>query len=439
MDLFEQQREQKKAKQAPLAYRMRPRYLDEFVGQEHILGKDKALRRAIESDRITSLILFGPPGTGKTALAHIIATRTKARFERLNAVCASVADLRRLIKEADQHEGMYGASTICLIDEIHRFNKAQQDALLPSVEDGTITLMGITTQNPSFYVIPPLQSRSLIFEFLPLPETALEHILKKALTDPVRGLAEYKIKIDHEALKHLILYAEGDARRALNALEVAVLTTEPGPDGLIHITLPAAEESIQRKALGYEREGDEHYDTISAFIKSMRGSDPDAALYWLAKMLVAGEDPRFIARRIVICASEDMGNADPQALVVATAAAGAVDFVGMPEAQIILAHATTYLATAPKSNAAYLGLNRAKKDIEEGKIMPVPGYLKGTGYKGAARLSRGQGYLYPHDYPGHYVKQAYLPEPRTYYEPTDQGYEARIKEYLTKLKGEVSE
>lgn len=428
MELF---KEEKELETAPLAYRMRPGNLDEFVGQGHILGKEKLLRRAILADRFTSLIFYGPPGTGKTALAYIIANLTKSRFESLNAVTSGVAEIRRLIKEADLWRKREAKRTICFIDELHRFNKAQQDALLPSVEDGTIILIGATTQNPFFYINAALASRSQIFEFKPLEKEEIRTVLIRALEDKERGLKE-KVKVEEEALEHLITYADGDLRRALNGLELAALTTEPDGTGLVHICLAAAKESIQKKGLVYEE--NDHYDTISAFIKSMRGSDPDAALYWLAKMLVAGEDPRFIARRIIISAAEDVGNADPQALVVAVSALSAVDFVGMPEAKIPLAQAAIYIACAPKSNASYLGIEKALKDVESQGLAPVPMHLREASYKQAARLGYGKGYKYPHHYQNHYVKQAYLPFPKSYYQPSDSGYEAKIKDYLLRIR-----
>jgi putative ATPase len=411
---------------------MRPRTLAEFAGQEHILGPGKLLRRAIEADRFTSLILYGPPGAGKTALAHLIAEQSRAHFISLNAVTAGVADIRRVTQEAAEEHGRSGRRTIVFIDEIHRFTRVQQDALLPDVERGTITLIGASTQNPFFSIIPALSSRSQIFEFKPLGDDDLRRIIERALSDTERGFGGRNAELTGEARDFIIARAGGDARRALNALELSVLSTEPGPDGRIVVDLAVAEESIQKKALAYDE--DEHYDTISAFIKSMRGSDPDAALYWMAKMVVAGEDPLFIARRIVIAASEDVGNADPRALMIATAAYQAVERIGMPEGRIPLAQAAAYVASAPKSNAAYLGINAAMKDIEQGQVLPVPDHLKDASYKGAARLGRGKGYRYPHDYPGHYVAQEYLPQQRVYYRPTEQGEEKRIKERLAGLK-----
>ncbi len=411
---------------------MRPRTLSEFAGQEHILGPGKLLRRAIEADRFTSLILYGPPGSGKTALAHLIAEQSQAHFIPLNAVTAGVADVRRVTQEAGEERARSGRRTIVFIDEIHRFTRVQQDALLPDVERGTITLIGASTQNPFFSIIPALSSRSQIFEFKPLENGDLSRIIERALSDRERGLGSRNVELTGEARDFIIARAGGDARRALNALELSVLSTAPGPDGRTFVDLAVAEESIQKKALVYDE--DEHYDTISAFIKSMRGSDPDAALYWLAKMVASGEDPLFLARRIVIAASEDVGNADPRALVVATAAYQAVERIGMPEGAIPLAQAAIYVASAPKSNASYLGIKAAMKDIEQGQVMPVPDHLKDASYRGAARLGRGKGYKYPHDYPGHYVDQDYLPQKRVYYRPTEQGEERRIRERLAGLK-----
>jgi putative ATPase len=414
---------------APLAQRMRPQSLDEYAGQEHILGPGKLLRRAIEADRISSIILFGPPGTGKTTLAEIIARATSSRFERLSGVESNVADLRRVIATA-ANRATSGVKTILFIDEIHRWNKAQQDVLLPDVERGTVRLIGATTHNPFFYINSPLVSRSQVFQLEPLTPADLVALQRRALTDPVRGFGGQRIEIDDDALQHLAITADGDARRCLNALEIAVVTTPPDTRGLIRIDRSIAEESIQKKAVVYDADGDQHYDTISAFIKSIRGSDPDAALYWLAKMLHAGEDIRFIARRLVISASEDIGMADPQGLVVAVAAQQAVEFVGMPEAQIPLAHATVYLATALKSNRAYAGVLAAKKEVAEGVTLPVPRHLRDKSSKRSAKAFGHEGYKYSHDYEGAYVPQAYLPEGRRYYEPSDQGYEKRVKERL---------
>ena len=416
----------------PLAWRMRPRDLSEFVGQTHILGSGKLLRRAIEADRFMSLILYGPPGVGKTALAHLIAERSSAHFVSLNAVTAGVADIRRVAQEAAQERTQNSKRTLLFIDEIHRFTRVQQDALLPDVEQGNITLIGASTSNPFFAIIPALSSRSQIFEFKPLKNEDLRSLILRALSDKERGLGNLQVDLSPEALEFIIVRSNGDARRALNALELGVLSTHPGPDGVIRCDLLTAEESIQKKALVYDE--DEHYDTISAFIKSMRGSDPDAALYWMAKMIYAGEDPLFIARRIVIAASEDVGNADPRALFVAISAYQAVERIGMPEGGLSLAQAAAYVASAPKSNASYLAIKEAMKDIEEGKLLPVPDHLKDTHYKGAARLNRGIGYKYPHDYPDHYVAQDYLPQKREYYRPTEQGEEKRIKERLAGLR-----
>ena len=412
---------------APLAARMRPRTLDEYVGQEHVLGPGKLLRRAIESDRLTSIILYGPPGVGKTSLAQAIASTTNSHFEQLSGVESSVADMRRVAGAASIRLKGSGVRTILFVDEIHRFNKAQQDVLLPDVESGVVRLIGATTHNPFFYVNSPLVSRSQVFQLEPLSRADLLKLLQRALTDPERGFGNRQIHVDESALKFLAEVSDGDARRCLNALEIAVLTTPAAEDGVVRISQSIAEESIQKKAVVYDGDEDHHYDTISAFIKSMRGSDPDAAIYWLAKMLYAGEDIRFIARRIVIAASEDVGMADSNALVVAVAAQQAVEFIGLPEARIPLAHATVYVATAPKSNRAYEALNKATDDVKAGRILPVPKYLRGTGSK---LLGEGEGYKYAHDYEGSYVPQAYLPEGRVYYTPTENGFERRIKERL---------
>jgi putative ATPase len=411
---------------------MRPRDLSEFVGQKHVLGPGKLLRRAVETDRYMSLILYGPPGVGKTAFAHLIAERGSAHIVSLNAVTAGVADIRRVVQEAADERGRSSRRTVLFIDEIHRFTRVQQDALLPDVERGTITLIGASTQNPFFAIIPALSSRSQIFEFKPLSDDDIRALLQRALEDKERGLGAMNIALAPEALDFIIARSGGDARRALNALELGALSTAAGPDGVVRFDLGTAEESIQKKALVYDE--DEHYDTISAFIKSMRGSDPDATLYWMAKMIYAGEDPLFIARRIVIAASEDVGNADPRAIFVATAAYQAIERIGMPEGALSLAQAAIYVASAPKSNASYLGIKAAMKDIEEGRLMPVPDHLKDAHYKGAGRLGRGKGYKYPHDYPGHYTTQDYLPQKREYYRPTEQGEEKRIKERLAGLR-----
>jgi putative ATPase len=423
----------------PLAARMRPRNLDEYAGQSHILGKGQLLRRAIEADRIQSLIFYGPPGTGKTSLAQIIARQTKSKFERLSGVESNVADMRRVLSAATNRRENTGASTILFIDEIHRFNKAQQDVLLPDVESGAIKLIGATTHNPFFFVNSPLVSRSQIFELHPLTEAELLLLMARALADGERGLGHLKIAADDAALRHLATMADGDGRKALNSLEIAALTTEPGADGVIRLTLAVAEQSIQKKAVVYDGDGDAHYDTISAFIKSMRGSDPDAALYWLAKMIHAGEDPRFIARRIVICAAEDAGLADPMALVLATAALQAAEFVGWPEAQIPLAEATIYIATANKSNSAVLAIAAALEDVRSGRTIPVPEHLRDAHYAGAERLGHGQGYQYAHEGQEHFVAQDYLGVDKTFYEPTDQGVEKKIKERVEKWRAQFAE
>ena len=417
----------------PLAARMRPRDLDEFTGQSHILGPGQLLRRAIEADRIQSLLFYGPPGTGKTSLAQIIARRTRNKFERLSGVESNVADMRRVLSGAANRLENTGQPTLLFIDEIHRFNKAQQDVLLPDVESGVVRLIGATTHNPFFFVNSPLVSRSQIFELKPLSESDLCELMRRALGDAERGLGYLKLKVDDGALSHLARLADGDGRKALNALEIGALTTTPGPDGVIHVTLEVAEQSIQRKAVVYDDE-DAHYDTISAFIKSMRGSDPDAALYWLAKMIQAGEDPRFIARRIVIHAAEDVGLADPMALVLANAAFQAAEFIGWPEARIPLAEATIYIATANKSNSTVAAIDAAISDVESGRTLPVPKHLRDASYKGAKRLGHGEGYVYPHDHPGHFVPQDYLGVEKLYYEPTDQGVEKKIKERLEKWR-----
>ena len=419
---------------APLAARMRPCTLDEFVGQAHLLAPGLLLRRAIESDRLQSLIFYGPPGTGKTSLAQIIARQTRSKFERLSGVESNVADMRRILAGALNRLENTGQPTILFIDEIHRFNKAQQDVLLPDVEAGTIRLIGATTHNPFFFVNSPLVSRSQIFELRPLGEADLMQLLARALADPERGLGHLRLRCDEAALRHLATLSDGDARKALNALEIAVLTTPPGADGVIHIDLNVAEQSIQKKAIVYDGDGDAHYDTISAFIKAMRGSAPDAALYWLAKMIHAGEDPRFITRRIVICAAEDVGLADPMALVLANAAHQAAEFIGWPEARIPIAEATLYIATALKSNSAYLAIDAALADVRAGRTLAVPEHLRDTHYQGAARLGHGQGYQYAHDFPDHFVPQDYLGSDKRYYEPTEQGVEKKIKERLERWR-----
>ena len=418
----------------PLAVRMRPQSLDDFVGQQHVLAKGKLLRRLIDSDRISSLVLYGPPGTGKSALAFIISNITDSIFEHVNATLSGVKELRTIIDSAKKRKQANGKKTILFIDEIHRFNKSQQDVLLNDVENGNIILIGATTHNPFFYIIPALVSRSQIFEFKPHSEEDILQLLKRALNDKVNGFGNFSVRADAVALRFLSQLSDGDARRALIALEVAVLTTPQGKDELIELTLPVAEESIQKKIVRYDRGEDDHYDTTSAFIKSMRGTDPDAAVYWLAKMLYAGEDPRFIARRIVICASEDVGNADPQALVLANAAFSAAEMLGMPEARIPLAQAAIYVACAPKSNAAYLAINEASQDISQSGAEDVPVYLKDASYKGAKRLEHGEGYKYSHNGEDHYVVQKYRTSDKKYYHPSDLGKEKNIKEWLEYLK-----
>ena len=409
---------------------MRPRSLDEYAGQQHILAPGQLLRRAIEADRIQSLIFYGPPGTGKTSLAQIIARQTKSKFERLSGVESNVADMRRVLASAQNRLENTGQPTILFIDEIHRFNKSQQDILLPDVESGVIRLIGATTHNPFFFVNSPLVSRSQIFELRPLTEEDLFNLLQRALRDEERGVGYLKINADENAIRHLATMADGDARKCLNALEIAALTTNPGADGGVHIDLAVAEQSIQKKAIVYDGDGDAHYDTISAFIKSMRGSDPDAALYWLAKMIHAGEDPRFITRRIVICAAEDVGLADPMALVLSNAAHQAAEFIGWPEARIPIAEATIYIATANKSNSAYKAIDAALEDVRSGRTLAVPEHLRDGSYKGAQRLGHGVGYQYAHDGKDHFVAQDYLGAAKRYYEPTEQGVEKKIKERL---------
>lgn len=414
----------------PLAARMRPQSLDEYAGQQHILGQGKLLRRAVEADRFTSLIFYGPPGVGKTSLAQLIARRTESRFVNLSGVESNVADIRKAVEAAESLRRMHGRPTTLFVDEIHRFNKSQQDVLLPWIERGTVRFIGATTHNPFFYVNSPLVSRSQVFQLEPLANADIEAVLRRALSDDERGLGSLAIQAHDDALSHLATMADGDARKALTALELAVLTTPPDAEGVIVIDLAAAEESIQRKTVVYDADGDAHYDTISAFIKSIRGSDPDAALYWLAKMLHAGEDFRFIARRLVIAASEDIGLADSNALRVAIDAWQAAEFVGLPEGRIPLAHATVYLATAPKSNSAYAALGAAQQDVASGRTLEVPRHLRSTAYKGSGSLGHGEGYRYAHDYDGNFIPQAYLPEGRRYYEPTANGQEARIRERL---------
>lgn len=436
MDLFEYMKEQQMENESPLASRMRPATLDEVAGQEHIIGKDKMLYRAIKADKLNSVIFYGPPGTGKTTLAKVVANTTSATFEQLNATASGKKDMEAVVKKAQDTLGMYGKKTILFIDEIHRFNKAQQDYLLPFVEDGTVILIGATTENPYFEVNQALLSRSIIFELKPLARQDIEQLLQKAVDDKEKGMGTYHAVLDSDAKEFLADISGGDARTALNAIELAILTTQPKEDGKIHIDLATASECIQKRAVRYDKAGDSHYDTISAFIKSMRGSDPDAAIFYLAKMLYAGEDIRFIARRIIICASEDVGNADPQALVVAISAAQAVERIGMPEARILLAQAVTYIAAAPKSNASYMAVNAATEMVASKKTS-VPPHLQDASYSGGKKLGRGIGYQYAHDYPNHYVQQQYMPseiEGTKFYHPTDMGYERKMKEHLEKLK-----
>ena len=437
MDLFDYMRSNTMEKEAPLASRLRPSTLDEVVGQKHIIGKDKLLYRAIKADKLGSLIFYGPPGTGKTTLAKVIAGTTSARFEQLNATVAGKKDMEQVVNEAKDALGMYGKKTILFIDEIHRFNKSQQDYLLPFVEDGTILLIGATTENPYFEVNGALLSRSRIFELKPLEKEDIKELLHRALTDREKGMGSYRAVAEEEALDFLAEIAGGDARAALNAIELGILTTDRAEDGLIHITLEVAQECIQKRAVRYDKGGDNHYDTISAFIKNMRGSDPDAAVYYLARMLYAGEDIKFIARRIMICASEDVGNADPQALSVAVSAALAAERVGLPEAKIILSQAASYVACAPKSNAACMAIFDAEEAVKSKGIFRVPPHLQDRHYSGAEKLGRGLDYKYAHDYPNHYVKQQYLPdglEGMVFYRPSENGYEKKIGEWLRFLK-----
>lgn len=442
MDLFEYMRSNNQEKESPLASRLRPRTLDEVVGQSHIIGKDKLLYRAIKADKISSIIFYGPPGTGKTTLAKVIAGTTSAVFTQINATSAGKKDMEEVIAQAKDNSGMYGKKTILFIDEIHRFNKSQQDYLLPFVEDGTIILIGATTENPYFEVNSALLSRSIIFELKSLEKEDIKELLLRAVYDEERGMGSYHAEIDEDALEFLSDIANGDARAALNAIELGVLTTERSDDGKIHITLPVAGECIQKRVVRYDKSGDNHYDTISAFIKSMRGSDPDAAVYYLARMLYAGESVTFIARRIMICASEDVSNADPNAIVVATAAAQAVERIGMPESQIILAQAAAYVACAPKSNSSVEAIGAAMEAVKNEKTATIPSYLMDAHYKGAAKLGHGLGYKYAHVYKNHYVKQQYLPDElkdRVFYTLSDQGYEKDLKEHLQRLKREAEE
>lgn len=440
LNIFDYMRNNDMEKEAPLAARMRPRTLEEVAGQEHIIGKDKLLYRAIKADKISSVIFYGPPGTGKTTLARVIANTTSAEFTQINATVAGKKDMEEVVAKAGQLQGMYARRTILFIDEIHRFNKTQQDYLLPFVEDGTLILIGATTENPYFEVNGALLSRSIIFELKPIPMEAVRELLKKAVYDKDRGMGAYDAVIDEEALDFLADISGGDARHALNAIELGIMSTARSGDGRIHITLDVAQECIQKRAVRYDKSGDNHYDTISAFIKSMRGSDPDAAVYYLARMLYAGENVAFIARRIMICAAEDVGNADPQALAVAVNASLAVERIGMPEAQIILSQAASYVACAPKSNAACMAVFGAMEEVGKSGNLPIPAHLQDAHYKGAARLGHGAGYRYAHDYPNHYVRQQYLPyelDGREFYKPTGNGYEARIREHMQKIKREA--
>lgn len=442
MDLFEYMRQNTQEKEAPLAARMRPTSLEEVVGQQHIVGKDKLLYRAIQADKISSIIFYGPPGTGKTTLAKVIAHSTSAEFTQINATVAGKKDMEAVVARAKEVQGMYGKKTILFIDEIHRFNKGQQDYLLPFVEDGTVVLIGATTENPYFEVNGALLSRSILFELKPLEMEDIKQLLKKAVYDTEKGMGSFDAVIDEEALEFLADISGGDARKALNAVELGIMTTSRDEDGKIHITLEVATQCIQKKAVKYDKDGDNHYDTISAFIKSMRGSDPDAAVYYLARMLSAGESVTFIARRIMICASEDVGNADPQALQVAVSASLAVERVGMPEAQIILSQAAAYVATAPKSNAANNAIFEAAEVVRQTGSLPIPSHLQDAHYKGAKNLGHGVGYKYAHDYKNHYVKQQYLPyelNGKEFYRPDGNGYEAKIRDHMARIKREAEE
>ena len=437
MDLFEYMRQQNMKDESPLASRLRPTTLDEVVGQQHIVGKDKLLYRAIKADKLSSIIFYGPPGTGKTTLAKVIANTTSAEFMQINATSAGKKDMEEVVAAAKNNQGMYGKKTILFIDEIHRFNKGQQDYLLPFVEDGTVILIGATTENPYFEVNGALLSRSIIFELKNLSTEDIKTLILRAVNDKEKGMGAYDAVIEEEALDFLADVANGDARAALTAIELGILTTERSDDGKIHITLEVASECIQKRVVRYDKTGDNHYDTVSAFIKSMRGSDPDAAVYYLARMLYAGEDVKFIARRIMILASEDIGNADPQALQVAVAAAQAVERLGMPEARIVLAQAVTYMASAPKSNSAINAIDKAMRVVQETKTPPVPVHLQDAHYKSAGKLGHGKGYKYAHDYKNHYVKQQYLPDGLTgevFYEPSENGYEQQIRAYYKKIK-----
>lgn len=442
MDLFDYMRTSRMETESPLAARLRPTTLEEVVGQQHIIGKDKLLYRAIMADKLSSLIFYGPPGTGKTTLAKVIANTTSAEFTQINATVAGKKDMEEVVSKAKDTLGMYGKKTILFIDEIHRFNKGQQDYLLPFVEDGTVILIGATTENPYFEVNGALISRSIIFELKPLSREDVKTLLMRAVTDRDKGMGAYDAVIDNEALEFLSELAGGDARHALNAIELGVMTTERSEDGKIHITLAVAQECIQKRVVRYDKTGDNHYDTISAFIKSMRGSDPDAAVYYLARMLYAGEDVTFVARRIMICAAEDVGMADPQALSVAVNASLAAERVGMPEAQIILSEAAMYVACAPKSNACVLAIGEAMETVEQTGNLPIPTHLQDAHYKGAAKLGHGTGYKYAHDYPNNYVNQQYLPYELTgkeFYHPSGNGYEVKIKEHMSRIRKEAAE
>ena len=437
MDLFEYMRSTQMEKESPLAARLRPETLDEVVGQQHIIGKDKLLYRAIKADKLSSLIFYGPPGTGKTTLAKVIANTTSAEFTQINATVAGKKDMEEVIGKAKDTQGMYGKKTILFIDEIHRFNKGQQDYLLPFVEDGTIILIGATTENPYFEVNSALISRSVIFELKPLSREDIKKLIQRAVYDEKKGMGAYGAQVSEEAMEFLADIAGGDARHALNAIELGIMTTNRSEDGKIHITLEVAQECIQKRAVRYDKTGDNHYDTVSAFIKSMRGSDPDAAVYYLARMLYAGESITFIARRIMICAAEDVGIADPQALSVAVNASLAVERIGMPEAQIILSQAAMYVACAPKSNACVKAIGEAMKEVEETGNLPIPTHLQDAHYKGADKFGHGTGYKYAHDYPNHYVEQQYLPyelDGKEFYHPSGNGYEVKVKEHMRWIK-----
>lgn len=440
MDLFEYMRSTNMEKESPLAARLRPTSLDEVVGQQHIIGKDKLLYRAISADKLSSIIFYGPPGTGKTTLAKVIAQTTSAEFTQINATVSGKKDMEEVVNKAKETQGMYGKRTILFIDEIHRFNKGQQDFLLPFVEDGTIILIGATTENPYFEVNSALISRSIIFELKPLSREDIKTLLKRAVYDKEKGMGAYEAEIDEEAMDFLADIAGGDARHALNAIELGIMTTERSENGKIHITLSVAQECIQKRVVRYDKTGDNHYDTISAFIKSMRGSDPDAAVYYLARMLYAGESVTFVARRIMICAAEDVGIADPAAIQVAVNASLAVERVGMPEAQIILAEAAMYVAAAPKSNACVKAIGEAMKTVGETGNLPIPTHLQDAHYKGAAKLGHGTGYKYAHDYPNNYVNQQYLPyelSGKEFYHPSGNGYEVKVKDHIKRIKKEI--